>query len=108
MQALASIQSTVFLVIIVAIFVFTVVGLVSSLLYSDEMYRAADKRTKKFWCLILGASALVGFLAVPPLSAMPMFVTIIALIAGGCQMVCVSDHRMKGHDGDRDEHERNP
>ncbi|MGO1397909.1 DUF2516 family protein [Brevibacterium yomogidense] len=81
MQALASIQSTVFLVIIVAIFVFTVVGLVSSLLYSDEMYRAADKRTKKFWCLILGASALVGFLAVPPLSAMPMFVTIIALIA---------------------------
>ena len=81
MQALGSIQSILFLVIVAAIFVFTVVGLISSLLYSDEMYRAADKRTKKFWCLILGAATLVGFLALPPLSAMPMFVTIIALIA---------------------------
>lgn len=81
MQALGSIQSIIFLLIVVAIFAFTVVGLISSLLYSDEMYRAADKRTKKFWCLILGAAALVGFLAMPPLSAMPMFLTIIALIA---------------------------
>lgn len=81
MQALGSIQNIIFLLIVVAIFAFTVVGLISSLLYSDEMYRAADKRTKKFWCLILGAAALVGFLAMPPLSAMPMFLTIIALIA---------------------------
>ncbi len=89
MQALGSIQSIIFLLIVVAVFAFAVVGLISSLLYSDEMYRAADKRTKRFWCLILAAAVLVGFLALPPLSAMPMFVTIIALIASAVYWVDV-------------------
>lgn len=81
MQALGSIQSTIFLLLITAIFVFAVVGLISSLLYSDEMYRAADKRTKKFWTLMMGAAVLVSFLGLPPLNAMPLFITIIAFVA---------------------------
>lgn len=89
MQALGSIQSIIFLVIVAAIFVFAVVGLISSLLYSNEMYRAADKRTKKFWSLIMAAAVVVGFLALPPMQAMPMFVTIIALIAAAVYWVDV-------------------
>jgi hypothetical protein len=42
MQALGSIQSTVFLLVVVAIFVFAVVALISSLRFTDEVYRAAE------------------------------------------------------------------
>jgi hypothetical protein len=66
MQALGSIQSTVFLLVVVAIFVFAVVALISSLRFTDEVYRAADKRTKKFWTLMLGGAVFItilGFVA---------------------------------------------
>lgn len=87
MQALGSLQSIIFLAVITAIFVFSLVALVSSLLYTDEMYRAADKRTKKFWTLLLGGAALVSFLGMPPLHAMPMFITILALVAAAVYWV---------------------
>ena len=81
MQARGSIQSTVFLLVVVAIFVFAVVALISSLRFTDEVYRAADKRTKKFWTLMLGGAVLVSFLGLPPLNAMPMFITILGFVA---------------------------
>src|SRR5690625_5680433 len=89
MQARGSFQSTIFLLLVTAIFVFAVVGLISALLHSDEMYRAADKRTKKFWSLIMGGAVLVSFLGLPPLNAMPLFITIIAFVAAAVYWVDV-------------------
>lgn len=89
MQAIGSIQSIVFLALVAGIFVFAVVGLISSLMFSDEMYRAADKRTKKFWTLMMGGAVLVSFLGLPPLNAMPMFITIIAFVAAAVYWVDV-------------------
>lgn len=89
MHAIGSIQSTIFLVLVTGIFVFAVVGLISSLMFSDEMYRAADKRTKKFWTLMMGGAVLVSFLGLPPLRAMPMFITIIAFVAAAVYWVDV-------------------
>lgn len=89
MQALGSIQGTIFLALVAGIFVFAVVGLISSLMYSDEVYRAADKRSKQFWSLMMGGAVLVSFLGLPPLRAMPMFVTIIALVAAAVYWIDV-------------------
>lgn len=67
MQLLGSLQHSLMLAIVVAIFALSVSALISSLRYTDEMYRAADKKSKKFWSLILVAAAVVAFLALPPL-----------------------------------------
>ena len=81
MSALASIQGLVFLLLTVAAFIVELVAFIDSLRYRDEVYRAADKRSKTFWTLILGISAVVGFLAMPPLQAMPIFISLLGFVA---------------------------
>ncbi|GAA4283146.1 hypothetical protein GCM10022261_06770 [Brevibacterium daeguense] len=81
MSALASAQSIVFLILTVAAFAVELVAFVDSLRYRDEVYRAADKKSKTFWTVLLGISAAVGFLAMPPLSLMPIFISLLGFVA---------------------------
>lgn len=81
MALIGSVQSLVFLVITVAVFVLEVVALLDSLRYSGEAYRAAGKLTKPAWCGILAAAAVIGFLAMPPMHFMPMFISILGFVA---------------------------
>ncbi|GAA2091963.1 MULTISPECIES: DUF2516 family protein [Brevibacterium] len=82
MQMLGSLQGILMLAIVVGIFALSVASLISSLLYTDEMYRAADRKSKKFWSLILVAAAVVAFLALPPLGGGRLgFLSIAGLVA---------------------------
>lgn len=81
MSALASIQGLVFLVLTVAAFLVELAAFIDSLRYRDEVYRAADKRTKTFWTVLLGVAAAIGFLAMPPLQAMPIFISLLGFVA---------------------------
>ncbi|MYM19501.1 DUF2516 family protein [Brevibacterium sp. 5221] len=74
-------QSYLFIAITVGVFLLELVALIDALRYSGEAYRAAGKLTKGGWCGILGGAAVVGFLAMPPLSIMPMFVSILGFVA---------------------------
>ncbi|GAB3063466.1 DUF2516 family protein [Sediminivirga luteola] len=65
MHTLASLQNWLYLLMFTAIFAVNVVALVEALRYPAENYQAADKRTKRFWGLILGACTLVAFISVP-------------------------------------------
>lgn len=81
MSALASAQSIIFLVLTVSAFVVEIAAFVDSLRYRDEVYRAADKKSKTFWTVLLGIAAVVGFLAMPPLQAMPIFISLLGFVA---------------------------
>ncbi|GAA2011984.1 DUF2516 family protein [Brevibacterium samyangense] len=89
MSTLASVQSLVLTVLMIAIFVFSVVAFIDSLRYSGEVYRAADKKSKGLWCGILGAAALVSFVGMPPMNAMPMFLSLLAVVAAAVYFVDV-------------------
>lgn len=81
MSALASAQTLLYTLLLGGAFVFEVVALIESLRYRDEVYRAADKRTKRFWTLLLGGAVLLGFLALPPMRLMPMFLALLGFVA---------------------------
>jgi hypothetical protein len=51
-----------FLLIDLVLLVFAVVALVIAVSAREDAYRAADKKTKKFWLGILGAAVLVNVL----------------------------------------------
>jgi hypothetical protein len=60
----------------IALLVFTVFAFIDAAIHREDAYRAADKKTKPFWLIVLGvAAAIIGIL--PILSFLP----IIALIA---------------------------
>ena len=54
---------------------------IDSLRYRNEVYRAADTRTKTFWTVLLGVAVAIGFLAMPPLQAMPIFISLLGFVA---------------------------
>ncbi|MDQ0787779.1 DUF2516 family protein [Streptomyces sp. B3I8] len=45
-----------------AMLVLAVVALVMAVLFRDDAYRAADKKTKNFWLIILGVTVAVNLL----------------------------------------------
>lgn len=89
MAYLANAQTFVFFAITIAAFIFQLAALIDSLRYSGEVYRAADKRTKVFWTVLLGIAAAVGFLAMPPMSFMPMFISLLGFVAAAVYFVDV-------------------
>lgn len=81
MASITAIQGWLFLALAIALFLAAVVAFIECLRYPDENYRATDKRSKRFWALILGACLLVTFLGLPlPQSFMPLFITLLALV----------------------------
>ena len=63
-----------FVLLVIKIFAF-----VSSLLYSNEAYLAADKLNKPTWCIILGIAVALQLLPVP-LFIVNLAMTIAALV----------------------------
>ena len=64
-----------FVLLAVKIFAF-----VSSLLFSTESYRAADKLTKPAWCAILGLGAVCQVVFGSPLNLVNLALTIAAFV----------------------------
>ena len=67
------------LAVLVALLAVKVFAFVSSLLFSTESYRAADKLTKPAWCAILGLGLACQFLF-GPLNFINLAFTIGALV----------------------------
>lgn len=78
---LGSLQTVVVLIITITAFVFEIAALIDSFLYRADAYKAAGKLTKPAWNAILGAAVLIQFLALPPLSISPIFLTILGFVA---------------------------
>ena len=57
-----AIQGYFMLVVFIALLAVKVFAFVSSLLFSAESYRAADKLTKPTWCAILGLGMVCHFM----------------------------------------------
>lgn len=83
MQVLANIQSLLYLAIVVVAFVVEIAAFLDSLRYKDEVYRAADKKSKVFWTVLLGIAAVVGFLTLPLGGGMrfPFFLSLLGFVA---------------------------
>lgn len=81
MATIATLQGWLFLALAVVLCLAALVAFIEAMRYPDENYRATDKRTKRFWGLILGACVLVTFLGLPlPRPIMPMFLSLLALV----------------------------
>lgn len=55
-------------------------------------FEVADKRTKKFWLILLIAAALIGFLALPPpigFSPLPVMFGLLAIVPAGIYLADV-------------------
>lgn len=74
-----TLQSYLMLAVFVALMAVKVFAFVSSLLFSTESYRAADKLTKPAWCAILGLGLACQFLF-SPLNFINLAFTIGALV----------------------------
>ena len=74
------IQSYLMLAVAIAVLAVKVFAFVSSLLFSTESYRAADKLTKPAWCAILGLGVACQVLFGSPLNLINLAFTIGALV----------------------------
>jgi Protein of unknown function (DUF2516) len=75
-----AVQSYFMLAVAVAVLAVKVFAFVSSLLFSTESYRAADKLTKPAWCAILGLGVACQVLFGGPLNLINLAFTIGALV----------------------------
>jgi Protein of unknown function (DUF2516) len=73
-------QSYFMLAVAVALLAVKVFAFVSSLLFSTESYRAADKLSKPAWCAILGLGLACQFIFASPLNLINLAFTIGALV----------------------------
>jgi hypothetical protein len=74
------IQGYLMLAVAVAVLAVKVFAFVSSLLFSTDSYRAADKLTKPAWCAILGLGVACQMLFGSPLNLINLAFTIGALV----------------------------
>ncbi|HET8959810.1 DUF2516 family protein [Nocardioides sp.] len=74
-----AVESYLVFALFLALMAVKVFALVSSLLFSTESYRAADKLTKPAWCAILGLGLACQFLF-SPLNFINLAFTIAALV----------------------------
>lgn len=96
MNLISSAQNVVVLVLGVAALALEVFALVDALKHRPDAYVAAGKRTKKFWTIITGIAALVGFVFLfSPLN----FLGIIAVVAAGIYLADVRPalQQVSGH-----------
>lgn len=79
-HTIAMAQSWLLLAFKIVVWVFQILAFVDASRYRADAYPAANKQPKRTWLLILGASAFLGFLSLPPLQAMPLFVLLIGVV----------------------------
>lgn len=58
-------QLLVLLLISLAVLGMSIYALIQALRFREDAYRAADRRTKRFWSLLTGLAVLLSFLSVP-------------------------------------------
>jgi hypothetical protein len=73
------IQSSIMLVVALALLAVKIFALVTSLMFTPEHYRAADKMTKQTWVAILGIAVGVNLL-LPGVMILNLALTIAALV----------------------------
>jgi hypothetical protein len=73
------IQSSIMLVVALALLAVKIFALVTSLMFTPEHYRAADKMTKQTWVAILGLAVGVNLL-LPGVMILNLALTIAALV----------------------------
>ncbi|WP_156253101.1 DUF2516 family protein [Pseudactinotalea terrae] len=58
----------------------------------NRSFEVADKRTKKFWVIVLAVAVLLGFLALPPpigFSPLPVMFGLLAIVPAGIYLADV-------------------
>ena len=73
-------ESTIMLVVLLALLVVKLFAFVNSLLYSAEAYHAANKLTKPAWVIILGLGLVVQLVLGGPLGIVNLAFTIAAFV----------------------------
>ena len=86
MNVLGSAQSTVALLLGIAALALEVFAFVDAVRHRPDAYVAAGKRTKQFWSIVTGVSALVGFVTM--LSPLNLF-GILGVVAAGIYLADV-------------------
>ena len=79
-MSVLAIDSYFMIVVAIALLAVKVFAFVSSLLFSTESYRAANKLTKPAWCAILGLGVACQFLFGSPLNFINLAFMIGALV----------------------------
>jgi hypothetical protein len=64
-MAVFDVENTIMLVVFFVLLAVKLFAFISSLLYSGESYRAADKLTKPAWCIILGLGVVLQWFGSP-------------------------------------------
>lgn len=80
MPHIFAIESTIMLVVSLAVLGVKIFALVTSLMFTSEHYRAADKLTKPAWVAILGLGVLVSILVPGAMGLLNLAFTIAALV----------------------------
>ncbi len=78
---LANAQVLLFLVLALVLFGVEVWALVDAARRPAGAFLAAGKRTKRFWLLLTGAAAAVGFIAIPPPLGLGLFTGFLQFVA---------------------------
>lgn len=80
MGSIVSIQSTILLVIHLALLVVTIYAFISSLTFSAQAYRAAGKWSKQGWSILLGFAALLQVVPLVAIGLVQMALVIAAFV----------------------------
>jgi Protein of unknown function (DUF2516) len=87
-NALGSAQGLVILLLSVLAFGAEVFALVDALRHRPDAFLAAGKRTKKFWTVVTGIAAILGFISIG--NSVTLFsVGLIAIVAAGIYLADV-------------------
>jgi hypothetical protein len=100
---LANAQVLLFLVLALVLFGVEVWALIDCARRPAGAFLAAGKRTKRFWLLLTGAAAAVGFIAIPPPLGLGLFTGFLQFVAVVPAGVYLADVRpaVSGYGGGR-------
>lgn len=74
-------QSTIMLLVYLAILAVTIFAFISSLMYSTEAYRAAGKWSKQGWSIVLGLGVVLQFVPLGQLISIVMLIAALVFLA---------------------------
>ena len=80
MATVFQIEDYLMLAVALVLLAVKIFAFVSSLLFSTESYRAADKLTKPAWCVILGLGSVCQVLFDSPLNLVNLAFTVAAFV----------------------------
>ena len=81
MGGVFAVQSTIMLLVNLAILAVTIFASVASLMYSAEAYRAAGKWSKQGWSIVLGLGVVLQFVPLGQLISIAMLIAALVFLA---------------------------